>query len=192
VKLLLGRARALASLLLAVALVSCGAGVPPVLRDELARAPRGAVVVVFFTDLECPFCRRTHAALQAARAARSEQVRVVVHHVPLPMHPDARSAAVAAICGEALGAGEELLDALYRASDLGERSVEALVLARGVDRARYEACVAAPSTADRIARDTWMLDAIGGDGLPLLYVGRARLEGAQTRQALEEAIEAAR
>lgn len=37
-------------LLGARALVSCGGGVPPVIRDELARAPQGMVTVVFFTD----------------------------------------------------------------------------------------------------------------------------------------------
>jgi predicted DsbA family dithiol-disulfide isomerase len=182
------RLLALALALFACALVSCG-GAPPIIRDELARAPQGTVTVVFFTDFQCPFCRRTHAALAAVLAERAGDVRVVIRHVPLRMHPDARTAARAAICGEAHGAGEDLVGALYRAPDLGEQAVEELVLARGVDRETYRACLADPATDARITRDTAMLDELGGDGVPLLYVGRTRLDGSQSRRGLERAIE---
>lgn len=173
----------------ACALVSCGGGAPPVIRDELARAPQGTVTVVFFTDFQCPFCRRTHAALSAVLADRPGKVRVVIRHVPLHMHPDARTAARAAVCGEALGARDDLVDALYEAPDLGEQAVEELVVERGVDRTKYERCMVDPATEARIDRDTSMLDELGGDGVPLLYVGRTRLDGAQTRRGLEAAID---
>jgi protein-disulfide isomerase len=178
-----------AAFLAAAALVSCGGGVPPVIREELARAPAGVVTVVFFTDFQCPFCRRTHAALSAVRADHPGKVRLVLRHVPLRMHPDARTAARAAICGESLGAREDLVDALYTATDLGEKAVEQLVVERGVEREKYAACVADPATDARIAHDTKMLDELGGDGVPLLYVGGARLDGAQSRRGLERAVE---
>jgi predicted DsbA family dithiol-disulfide isomerase len=177
--------------LFACALVSCGGGVPPAIRDELARAPQGTVTVVFFTDFQCPFCRRTHAALASLLAERPGKVRVVIRHVPLRMHPDARSAARAAICGEALGASDDLVDALYKAPDLGEQAVAELVVTRGVDREKYERCVVDPSTDARIHSDTAMLDELGGDGVPLLYVGRTRLDGSQSRRTLERAIDEA-
>lgn len=179
----------LVSLVLACALVACGGGAPPVIRDEIARAPRGMVTVVFFTDFQCPFCRRTHAALARVMADHPGQVHVVVRHVPLRMHPDARTAARAAVCGETLGAREDLIDALYKAPDLGEQAVEQLVIERGVDREKYLACLADPATEARIDKDTAMLDALGGDGVPLLYVGRTRLDGSQTRRSLDIAIE---
>jgi predicted DsbA family dithiol-disulfide isomerase len=178
-------------LCLLCALVSCGGGAPPVIRDELARAPQGVVTVVFFTDFQCPFCRRTHAALSAVLADRPGKVRVVIRHVPLRMHPDARTAARAAVCGETLGARDDLTDALYRSPDLGEQAVEQLVVERGVDVDRYRACLADPATEARITRDTAMLDELGGDGVPLLYVGRTRLDGSQSRRALQTAIDEA-
>jgi hypothetical protein len=36
-----------------------------------------------------------------------------------------------------------------------------------------------------------MLDALGGDGVPLLYVGRTRLDGSQTRRSLGLAVDEA-
>src|SRR5262245_48460214 len=123
------------------ALLSC-AGVPPPIRDELARAPRGTVTVISFTDFQCPFCRRTHAALAPLVAQHRGRVRVVLRHVPLRMHPDARTAARAAVCTESLPAAEAVADALYQSPDLGEAACEAIALERGADRDAYQRCVA--------------------------------------------------
>lgn len=179
--------------LIALILTACGASLPVVIRDEQAQAPPGVVTIVFFTDFQCPHCRRTHAALAPLLEEHKGKVRVVIRHVPLKIHPDARTAARAAVCGEKLGAGEvngvDLVHALFTTTDLGERSTEALVLERGVDRAAFLKCLADPATEARINRDDQMLDEVGGEGVPLLFVGRTKLEGAQSREALASAIE---
>lgn len=174
----------------ALLFLACGASTPVALRDELARGSRGTVTIVFFTDFQCPFCRRTHAALEAAAAESKEPVRVVLKHVPLRSHPDARTAARADVCAE-----EQSIDlsrALFAAASLSAASCEAIAVGAGADRARFRACVAAPSTDERIDRDTELFDSIDGDGVPVLFVGRARLEGEQSKEALARAIAAAR
>ncbi len=176
---------------LALLLPSCGGGVPPVIRDELARTPPGVVTVVIFTDFQCPYCRRTHAALQAVLAERPGRVRVVLRHVPLSMHPDAPTAAHAAICAEGLPAYDDYVRMLYASNDLSPETCEDLAVERGAERETFHACTASPATADRVRRDTAMLDQLGGDGVPLLYVGRHRMDGSQTRRDLAAAIDAA-
>ena len=146
------------------------------------------VTVVFFTDFQCPYCRRTHAALSAVLADHPGRVRVVLRHVPLSMHPDAGTAARAAICAEALPAYDEIVRGLYASNDLGDAACEEIAVARGANREAFRACVADAATEQRIAHDTHMLDELGGDGVPLLYVGRRRLDGSQTRRDLEAAI----
>jgi protein-disulfide isomerase len=180
-----------AALLACATLASCVAGLPPAVRDELARAPRGTITVVYFTDFQCPFCRRTHAALAPLVAASHGRVRVVLRHVPLPMHPDARAAARAAVCAESLAAREDLVSALANAVDLGEQACEALAVARGADRDAWRRCVGDRATEARIDRDVAMFDELRGDGVPLLYVGAMRLEGEQTRATLEAALDEA-
>ncbi len=180
-----------AALLASSLLVACGAGVPPAIRDELARAPRGTVTVVFFTDFQCPFCRRTHAALAPIVAEHPGRIRVVTRHVPLHMHPDARTAARVAVCTESLAAHAAVLDDLYRAPDLGEAACAEIAAAHGADRAELDRCVVDPSTDARIDGDTAMFRSLGGDGVPMMYVDRTLLDGAQSRRSLETAIEAA-
>ena len=73
-------------------LVSC-ASTPAVVRAEEAKtatAKPGAVTIVFFTDFQCPFCRRTQAMLAPLVDTHHDKVRIVFEHVPLPRHPDAR------------------------------------------------------------------------------------------------------
>jgi protein-disulfide isomerase len=191
------RARVRALLIvLAAGLAACAGELPQAIRDELtatARVKAGAATVVFFTDFQCPYCRSTHQSLAPLLAARGDRVRLVLRHVPLPMHPDAKDAARAAICVEKLApqVAEAYAHALFESPDLSPAACSALAVERGVDRPRYEACLFDPATDARITRDEALFDAVGGDGVPLLYVGKARLEGAQTAAALAEALDAA-
>jgi protein-disulfide isomerase len=176
------------------ALAGCGADLPPVIRDEItmtAQVKKGAATLVFFTDFQCPHCRRTHAALAPLLYARRDRVRLVLRHVPLPRHPDARGAARAAICVERIA--RPLLDdyahALFEAPDLSEAACETMAVDRGIDRDRFQQCLSDPATAARLDRDLAAFDAVKGDGVPLLYVGQTRLEGAQSAPALEAALE---
>jgi protein-disulfide isomerase len=173
---------------------SCAAPLPQVIKDEMAvtqaRAP-GSTTLVFFTDFQCPFCRRTHAALAPLLAER--RVRLVLRHVPLPRHPDARSAARAAVCVEAIVPEKTLsyAHALFTAPDIGEGACEEMAIALGgIDRDVFRRCLSDPTTDQRIDRDIAMYEAVGGDGVPLLFVGKIRLEGMQSRSSLEAALDA--
>ena len=58
------------------------------------------VTIVEFSDFECPFCRKFAAILDQLSPAERDQVRIVFHHFPLPMHPWARAAAEGAACAQ--------------------------------------------------------------------------------------------
>lgn len=169
---------------------ACGVELPPAIRHEIAKSPPGVATVVMFTDFQCPFCRRTHAALAPVLRENEGRVRVVLRHVPLPRHPDARTAASASICVERLSPPSALAyaHALFTASDLGSDACEEAAAALGVDRTAFRACLASSATAERIAEDIALFDAVDGDGVPLLYIGKTRLEGAQSTGSLRSAI----
>jgi predicted DsbA family dithiol-disulfide isomerase len=95
------------------------------------------------------------------------------------------------VCTESLAGRDAVVDALYKAPDLGEAACEQLALDNGADRAAYERCVADPATDARIDDDTAMFRALGGDGVPAMYVDQTLLDGAQTRGRLRAAIDEA-
>ncbi|HVJ91570.1 MAG TPA: thioredoxin domain-containing protein [Labilithrix sp.] len=177
-----------------LALFSACAEVPAAIRDEMnktAQTKPGAATVVFFTDFQCPFCRKTHAALVPIVAERPDRVRVVVRHVPLPRHPDARTAARAAICVESITRAltDDYVHALFESPDLSEAACEELAVERGVDRDRFQRCLSDARTDARLEHDLLAFDALRGDGVPLLYIDGRRFEGAQSGAALRAAID---
>lgn len=183
-------------LALSIAMVgaACQGELPLVIRDEMtvtSKAKPGAATVVFFTDFQCPYCRKTHAALDPVLEPRRTRVRVVLRHVPLPRHPDARTAARAMVCVERLTPmlADDYARALFASPDLSEAACEGLATERGVEVTAYQRCLSSPSTDARIEQDLAMFDAVRGDGVPLLFVGRTRLEGSQTSRDLAAALD---
>lgn len=167
--------------------------VPPVIADEMRKTPRGKVTVVDFVDFECPFCRMTHAELGPLLAERKDKVRVVRKQVPLRMHPHAMDAARAACCGEKLGKGDEIADALFTTpvSDLTPDGIEALAVKHGLDLARFKDCVQDPATDACVKAGGEAFRAAKGHGLPTIYIDGTKLEGAQEKEELRSALDGA-
>lgn len=168
-------------------------GVPDVITAELAKTPKGRVLVVDFIDFECPFCRMTHKAFAPLLHAHAGEVRVVRKNVPLRMHPHAMDAAKAACCAEQLGKGDPMADALASApvEALTPKGCEDIAASQGIELDRFRACVAAPETEARIRADTETFRAARGHGLPTIWIGTQKLEGAQDEASLKEALESA-
>jgi protein-disulfide isomerase len=167
--------------------------VPPVILDEMARTPAGEATVVDFVDFECPFCRMTHAELEPLLLAHARQLHVVRRQMPLRSHPHAMDAARAACCGEQLGKGEAMANALFTApeDDLTPEGCEKLAASLGLPLDAYRACVRAPATDTLIEADKAEFKAAGGFALPTIWIGDTRFVGAQTRESLEKALDRA-
>ena len=170
---------------------------PPVIAQELALGPKGTVTIVDFVDFECPFCRVMQERLAPAVAARKDKVRIVRRMVPLTrIHPHALAAAQAACCGDMLGKGDAMAEALFATSveDLTPEGCARVAESLGLPLDRYRACLESPETSQRLANDRREFDqaAVKGDGLPLMWIGTRKLMGTQDdatlAQALDEAI----
>jgi uncharacterized membrane protein/predicted DsbA family dithiol-disulfide isomerase len=163
---------------------------PQVIRDEIAKTPRGVATVVDFVDFECPFCRMTHAELQPLLAEHGNRVRVVRRQVPLRIHRHAMDAARAACCGERMGQGDAMANALFTApeDDLTPEGCEKIAQKLGLSLEPYRACVKDPATDALIAADKAEFQAAGGYALPTIWIGEEQIIGAQPREALAKAL----
>ncbi|MCL2725444.1 MAG: thioredoxin domain-containing protein [Polyangiaceae bacterium] len=167
------------------------AAVPSVIAQEIHKAPRGKLLVIDFADFECPFCRITHTELTPLLEERKEKIFLVRKHVPLRMHPHARDAARAAICGEIMDKRDAMADALFTANDLSPNGCRAIAKSLGLDVEKFDACVKSAATDARIDADTSTFRAAGGHGLPTFWFGTTKVEGAQDREKLRAALDAA-
>jgi uncharacterized membrane protein/predicted DsbA family dithiol-disulfide isomerase len=167
--------------------------VPENIRNEIARTPKGEVTIVDFVDFECPYCRVTHVELKPMLEAHKERVRLVRLQVPLRIHPHALDAARAACCGERLGKGDAMADALFAApvDQLTPGGCEAIAVGVGMAPDAYRACLADPTIGARIEHDRAEFKAAGGRALPTIWIDGQEFVGAQPGEVLAEALEKA-
>ena len=168
--------------------------VPQQIAEEIGKTPKGEVTVVDFVDFECPFCRMSHGEWSSVMAKHKAQLRIVRKQVPLTrIHPHAMTAALAACCAEQLGQGDAMAEALFAtpAEELTPEKCEELAQKLGLPLDAFRHCVSDPKTEARIKDDTAMFKATGGLGLPTVWVGNTKLEGAQPEESIEQAVDQA-
>jgi predicted DsbA family dithiol-disulfide isomerase/uncharacterized membrane protein len=164
--------------------------VPNAIAREIAQTPPGAVTVVDFADFECPFCRMTHALLAPLLAEHRDKVRLVRKNVPLRQHSHALDAARAACCGDAMGKGEAMADALFSApvNELTPEGCTKLAVSLGLDGDAFNRCTRDPATDARIHADQATFKESQGHGLPTLWIDEEKIEGLPSDDTLEKTL----
>ena len=152
----------------------------------------GPLVVVVFSDYECPACARAHEETKALLAGRTD-VRLAPRQFPLDsdcnpalkrrMHPGSCDLARVGICAEAQGKLEAMADLLY-ANQAAKRPVAELARAAGLDLGKLEACVASPETEARLRSDIEAGIRIGLKATPTFVVGGRAYPGQLPPQVL--------
>lgn len=153
--------------------------------------PEGKVTIGEFFDYQCPFCKRGHDDLMKV-VEDNDDVRLVMKDWPI-----FRGASVYA-SNLVLAAGNRYEDALHAimatSGKLTNEDVDRVLEEAGLDPAALLA--AAKADARRIdgilLRNMSQASAFGLSGTPVFIVGRQLYNGAMDRQALEEAVAAAR
>jgi protein-disulfide isomerase/uncharacterized membrane protein len=158
-----------------------------VASDGPADAPN---TIVFFSDFQCPACKRAHTLLHDTLAERPDQIRVVYRHYPLntacnpnvPMtkHPAACSAALAAEAVLAAGspqAAKSMRERLYERQDEARPAAFARWADEfGVDPKRFADARDSQAVADRIARDVALAQKIGVTATPVVFLNGRRFD----------------
>jgi uncharacterized membrane protein/predicted DsbA family dithiol-disulfide isomerase len=155
-------------------------------------ASQGPLVVVEFSDYECPYCAKAHEETKALLAGRAD-VTLVKRHFPLdsrcnpavkrPIHPRACDLARVAICAEEQGKLPAMDDALFR-NQAARRPVQEVAAAVGLDLERLRRCLAAPSTEARLRSDIEAAVRAGLDATPTYLVQGRRYVGSLPPEVL--------
>ena len=143
------------------------------------------IVMVEFTDYQCPFCQRFHlSAFEELKKnyVDTGKIRYVSRDLPLPMHPNAMSAAIAARC-----AGEQNKDKFWEmrhrlivnANQLGAEKYNALADELKLDRAEFQACLAQDKFKAQIEKDMTDAGLAGIGGTPSFVIGRIVGDGVE-------------
>lgn len=151
------------------------------------------VIVVMFTDFQCPACSAVHPVLQEVLTSYGEKVRFVVRDYPLVnLHENAFRAALAANAANAQGKFFEYTDVLYQnQSQLDDKSLVEYASRLGLDAKRFEADLKTEKFAADVERDIADGKKLNLPGTPSIFVNGERvrtLSAEKFRQAIDKAL----
>jgi len=158
--------------------------------DPLKGARLAPVTIVLFSDFQCPFCSRIEPTLKQVEASYAGKVRIAWKHDPLPFHPNALPAAMAAEAARVQGRFWPMHDKLFADQQaLSEASYSKYAQELGLRMDRFRSDVAKPWVAARIAEDQKLAASVGATGTPTLYLNCRKMVGAQPFESLKAVID---
>jgi len=171
--------------------------------DNIRGNPNAPIVIIEYSDYDCPFCKNFHDTMNKVMANYGSDGKVawVYRHFPIEkLHPSAPRIALASECVAELGGN----DAFWKFSDLvfGERGTNEptntsrlteFATSAGVSGTAFDSCLADERTKSAVEED--MVDGInaGAKGTPysLLLVGGQQgiINGAQSYEYVSKILD---
>lgn len=178
----------------------------PIAGDDHVRGnPNADVVIIEYSDFECPFCKRFHETMKEVSTEYGDKVAWVYRHFPLDqLHSKARKEAVATECANELGGNEafwKYADRFFELTPSNDQTDIDTILPQiakeiGLDEAKFASCLTSGKYDDHIEENVQNATATGGNGTPWSIVvtksgKKYPLSGAQPIDAVKQVIDLA-
>ncbi|MDT7945227.1 DsbA family protein [Synechococcus sp. R55.6] len=152
------------------------------------------LVLVEFSDFQCPFCARAHSTLKQFMADHGDEVTLVYKHLPLTsIHPEAMSAARAAWAAQRQGKFWEFHDELFaNQSQLGDGFYVATAEKLGLNIEKFNRDRRSRAAERAIQRDIDLASQLGIGGTPHFILNGIAFSGAQPLEVFEQTLQQAK
>ncbi len=139
------------------------------------------VILLEYSDFQCPFCKRVQKTLKELRKTYSTKVQFGYRHFPLPFHKEATILAEAVECARDQDRFWEMQDVLYDITDdsfvLTETELVKLAKQAGVKNLKdFQTCSQKRKYKTRVAEDIREGALLGIQGTPTFILGLYDLE----------------
>ncbi len=174
-------------------------------QDHILGNPEASVIIVEYSDTECPYCKQFHSTLRQIMAdyGQSGKVAWVYRHFPIDqLHSKARKEAEALECAADLGGQDKFwqyTNMVYETTtsnntlDLAELPKIAQKI--GLDVKAFNSCLSSGKFAAKVEADYQDAVNAGGKGTPNSIIiakdgTKTVIEGAQSYANLKSVIDA--
>jgi protein-disulfide isomerase len=149
------------------------------------------ITIVEFSDYQCPFCRRWHAEVyEPLLAAYPGQIQLVYRHLPLTsIHPDAMSAAEAAMCAGEQDAYWQYHERLFSSESLGNSTYLQYAQELSLDVTAFESCMNDHKYQQAIQTDSDFAIDLGIRSTPTFFINGLAVVGAQPLEVFKQVID---
>ncbi|MBU6431003.1 MAG: thioredoxin domain-containing protein [Patescibacteria group bacterium] len=148
--------------------------------DHILGNPEAPIMIVEFSDTECPFCKNFNATMRAVIDAygKTGKVAWVYRHFPIDqLHSKSRKEAEATECAAELGGNDgfwKYIDALYKKTpsnnDLDPSLLPQIAEENGLDGTKFESCLNSGKYAGKVEKQYQDAVAAGGQGTPYTVI----------------------
>ncbi len=155
------------------------------------RGTKGApIVLVEYTDFQCPYCVRVQPTIAALMERYEGQIQHVFKNLPLPNHQQAQLAGEAAFCAQDQGKFWEFHDWLFANQRTMTRdSMVAQSVELGMDEELFAACVDQHTYTENVDADMREARGFGINGTPGFLINGRVISGAQPIENFEKIID---
>jgi protein-disulfide isomerase len=157
-----------------------------------ASNPNAGVVILEYTDLQCPSCRQAHETIvKPLLAQQGTRIRYEFRHFPLrSMHPQALDAAMAAECASDQGRFWDYVDLAFRKQkQMSHESLRAWAVELALEIPRFEECLDSETKREVVLSEYREGKKRGVYGTPTFFVN-GDLVKEDTLEAIQDAIAA--
>jgi protein-disulfide isomerase len=150
------------------------------------------IVIVEFSDYQCPYCQRWHQqTFKPLLAAYPGKIRLVYRNLPLTsIHPEAYSAAVAALCANEQNAYWPYHDRLFEGQyGLGPEVYTQYAADLGLDMTAFQECLASKRYDQFVQEDMKFAMNLGVRSTPTFFINGLAVVGAQPLDVFKQIID---
>jgi protein-disulfide isomerase len=142
-------------------------------KDHIRGNKNAKVILVEYSDFECPFCAKFHPTMEQVMEEYGNDVAWVYRHYPLSFHPNAQKSAEGSECIAAqLGNeafwkfGDSLIAATNTNGSLSAAAIQDAAVAAGANIEAFNTCLDSGEMADIVAEQMAGGSAAGVTGTP--------------------------
>ena len=168
------------------------------LKGEPHKGPENAkVTIVEYSDFQCPFCSKGYQTIEKQVLTNyGDKVKFYYKNYPLPFHPWAKKAAIAAACAK-----EQKPDAFWKLysywfenqgqvtpDNVKEKATDVLK-DTGIDMAKWNDCFDNQKTAAKVDAEMQEGSSVGVKGTPGFIINGRLVSGAQPYENFKNVID---
>ncbi len=174
--------------------------VPAVTSSDHIRGNKNAkVVMIEYSDFQCPYCERHHPTLQKIMDAYGDKIEWVYRHFPLSFHANAKPTAVASECASEQGKFWEFADAMFKGQTAnleGDAATASAFVTKtatdlGLNMTKFASCLTSGKYDSLIDASEAGGAAAGVNGTPATFINGQMVSGAVPYATLTSMIDAA-
>lgn len=149
------------------------------------------IVLVEFSDYECPFSKRAQATVDRIRDEYKGKIYYVFFDYPLPFHQHSKEAHIAARCAGEQGKYPEYGDKLFENQKAhGAEDLKRYARDLHLDMKAFNACLDAGKTAAAVQQSADKGARLGVAGTPAFFIDGIMVSGAQPYESFKEILDA--